>query len=43
MSTRKNVKDDAFYVKKNDIDAIRKRPTMYIGSLGNTGVLHLCK
>jgi len=37
------IKDDSFYVKKNDIDAIRKRPTMYIGSLGDTGVFHLCK
>lgn len=43
MSTRKNVKDDVFYVKKNDLDAIRKRPTMYIGSLGDAGVFHLCK
>lgn len=38
-----NIKDDEFYVKKNDIDAIRKRPTMYIGSLGAKGVYHLCK
>lgn len=37
------IKDDAFYVKKNDIDAIRRRPTMYIGSLGESGVFHLCK
>ena len=37
------IKDDVFYVKKNDIDAIRKRPTMYIGSLGDAGVFHLCK
>lgn len=43
MSIRKNVKDDVFYVKKNDLDAIRKRPTMYIGSLGDAGVFHLCK
>lgn len=41
--TRKTVKDDEFYVKKNDIDAIRRRPTMYIGSLGDAGVFHLCK
>ena len=31
MSTKK-IKDDVFYVKKNDLDAIRRRPTMYIGS-----------
>lgn len=43
MSTRKTIKDDEFYVKKNDIDAIRRRPTMYIGTLGDTGVFHLCK
>lgn len=42
MSTKK-IKDDVFYVKKNDLDAIRRRPTMYIGSLGETGVFHLCK
>ena len=40
---KKTVKDDTFYVKKNDIDAIRRRPTMYIGSLGDAGVFHLCK
>lgn len=40
---RKIVKDDSFYVKKNDIDAMRRRPTMYIGSLGEAGVFHLCK
>ena len=40
---RKIIKDDTFYVKKNDIDAIRRRPTMYIGSLGDAGVFHLCK
>ena len=39
----KKFKDDAYYVKKNDIDAIRKRPTMYIGNLGEMGVLHCCK
>ena len=43
MNTRRNVKDDTFYVKKNDIDAMRRRPTMYIGSLGDAGVFHLCK
>lgn len=36
------IKDDDFYVKKNDLDAIRKRPTMYIGKLGPAGVEHLC-
>lgn len=42
-NTGKTIKDDQFYVKKNDIDAIRRRPTMYIGSLGEAGVFHLCK
>ena len=37
------IKDDEFYVKKNDIDAMRRRPTMYIGGLGDAGVFHLCK
>ena len=39
----RKVKDDSYYVKKNDIDAIRKRPTMYVGHLGPKGVLHCCK
>lgn len=43
MSLKKKIKDDEFYVKKNDLDAIRRRPTMYIGSLGEAGVFHLCK
>jgi DNA gyrase/topoisomerase IV subunit B len=37
------IKDDNIYIKKNDIDAMRRRPTMYIGSLGEAGVFHLCK
>lgn len=37
------ITDDKFYIKKNDIDAMRRRPTMYVGSLGETGVFHLCK
>lgn len=36
-------KDDNIYIKKNDIDAIRRRPTMYIGKVGDAGVFHLCK
>lgn len=39
----KKFKDDKYYVKKNDIDAIRKRPSMYIASVNEAGVFHLCK
>ena len=35
------IKDDVFYVKKNDIDAMRRRPTMYIGAIGENGAFHL--
>lgn len=35
------IKDDVFYVKKNDIDAMRRRPTMYIGAIGEVGAFHL--
>ena len=35
------IKDDVFYVKKNDIDAMRRRPTMYIGGIGEAGAFHL--
>ena len=43
MAKAKVIKDDKFYVKKSDIDAIRRRPTMIIGSLNAMGVFHLCK
>ena len=33
MKKAKEIKDDKFYVKENDIDAIRRRPTMIIGTL----------
>ena len=36
-------KDDVMTIKKNDIDAIRLRPSMIIGFTGEAGVLHLCK
>ncbi len=36
-------KDDEMYIKQNDIDAIRRRPSMWISSLGESGVFHLCK
>jgi len=35
--------DDKMLILDRDIDKIRKRPTMYIGYLGDAGVLHLCK
>ena len=43
MKKAKEIKDDKFYVKENDIDAIRRRPTMIIGTLNAKGVFHLCK
>ena len=39
----KKFKDDQYTIKKDDLDAIRLRPSMIIGSIGETGVLHLCK
>lgn len=39
----KQFKDDEIYIKQNDLDAVRKRPTMYVSSLGDAGVFHLCK
>ena len=41
--TNKKFKDDDYYVKKNDIDAIRKRPSMYVASVNEAGVFHCCK
>ncbi len=39
----KKYKDDDVYIKESDIDAIRKRPTMYIARIGEHGVQHLCQ
>lgn len=39
----KEYKDDKMTIKKNDLDAIRLRPSMTIGFLNEAGVLHLCK
>lgn len=36
-------KDDVVDIKENDIDAIRRRPSMWISSSGEAGVFHLCK
>ena len=41
MTMANQIKDDVFYVKKNDIDAMRRRPTMYIGGIGEAGAFHL--
>lgn len=41
--TMAKIKDDKIVVLDRDIDKIRNRPTMYISSLGEYGVLHLCK
>lgn len=39
----RQIKDDKFNIIKNDIERIRAVPTMYIASLGELGVFHLCK
>lgn len=39
----KKIDDDKYNIIKNDIQRIRMRPSMYIASLGDTGVFHLCK
>lgn len=41
MATK--IKDDKYAIIKNDVEKIRHRPTMYISSLGDSGVFHLCK
>lgn len=38
-----NFKDDEIYIKESDIDAIRRRPSMYAASVGSAGALHICK
>jgi len=37
------MKDDKITIITNDIERIRKRPSMIIGFLGERGILHLCK
>lgn len=37
------IKDDKITIIESDVAKIQARPTMYIASLGETGVLHLCK
>lgn len=39
----KKIKDDKIAIIKNDVEKIRHRPTMYVSSLGDAGVFHLCK
>ena len=36
-------KDDKITIIENDLEKIMNRPTMYISSIGPTGILHLCK
>jgi len=43
MSKKQTFVDDEMYIKKSDVDAIRKRPSMWISSSGQAGVFHLCK
>ena len=42
-NTKNIVKDDDFTIITEDINKIQTRPTVYIGSLGEVGVFHLCK
>lgn len=37
------MKDDHIDIITNDIERIRKRPTMIVGFVGSKGILHLCK
>ena len=39
----KMMKDDHMDIITNDIERIRKRPTMIVGFVGSKGILHLCK
>lgn len=39
----KKMKDDEFKIIKSELEKIASRPTMYVSSLGEAGVLHLCK
>lgn len=39
----KNFKDDDYKIIHDDIKKIQARPSMYISSLGDSGVFHLCK
>lgn len=36
-------KDDKITIAEGDVDKLRLRPSVYIGTLGEKGVLHLCK
>jgi len=40
---QKQFKDDKYKIIERDLDKIKSRPTMYVSSLGEAGVLHLCK
>ena len=37
------ITDDNFNIIKNDVARIRAVPSMYISSIGEMGVFHLCK
>jgi len=39
----KIIKDDSYTIIENDVAKIQARPSMYIGSLGEAGIFHLCK
>lgn len=43
MATKNQFKDDKFDIIEVDVNRIRTRPTLFISSLGEAGVLHLCK
>lgn len=43
MGTERKFKDDKYKIITDDRARIRARPTMFISSLGEAGILHLCK
>lgn len=43
MATKNQFKDDKYKIIHNDIQKIRERSSMYISSLGEAGIFHLCK
>ena len=43
MSKIQTFKDDEMYIKESDIDAIQRRPSMYISQVGSGGAGQICR
>ena len=43
LLSKKKMRDDKFNIIHNDVSKIKARPTMYLSSLGDAGVFHICK